>query len=79
MPEKAISRVLGERTDDLMSLPGVVGTGQGLCNGRPCIKVYVVKKTPELEERIHRITDPNPLSIEETGPFRSLPKIKDEE
>jgi hypothetical protein len=74
VPEKAISQVLAERTDDLMSLPGVVGTGQGLCNRRPCIKVYVVKKTPELEEKIHRLLDPCPLSIEETGRFRILPE-----
>jgi hypothetical protein len=74
VPEKAISQVLAERTDDLMSLPGVVGTGQGLCNRRPCIKVYVVKKTPELEEKIHRLLDPCPLRIEETGRFRILPE-----
>jgi hypothetical protein len=76
MTEKAIGQVLRGRTNDLMSLPGVVGTGQGLCDGRPCIKVYVVKKTPALEQEIHRLLDPCPLSIEETGRFRSLPSKK---
>jgi hypothetical protein len=79
MTEKAISQVLREHTDELMSLPGVVGTGEGLCDGRPCIKVYVIKKTPELEQEIHRLLDPYPLSIEETGRFRSLPGRNDDE
>jgi hypothetical protein len=74
MSGKAVGELLRKHTDELLSLPGVVGTGQGLCDGRPCIKVYVVKKTPELEAEIHRLLDPYPLSIEETGRFRSLPK-----
>jgi hypothetical protein len=73
MSGKAVGEALRKHTDELLSLPGVVGTGQGLCDGRPCIKVYVVKKAPELEEEIHRLLDPCPLSIEETGRFRSLP------
>jgi PBP1b-binding outer membrane lipoprotein LpoB len=38
MPEKTIEAVLKEHTDTLMSLPGVVGTAQGECAGKPCIK-----------------------------------------
>ena len=48
MPAKTIEEALRDHTDSLMSLPGVVGTGQGLCDGQPCIKVFIVKKTPEL-------------------------------
>jgi hypothetical protein len=76
MSGKAVGEVLRKQTDELLSLPGVVGTGQGLCDGLPCIKVYVVKETPELEQEIHRLLDPCPLSIEETGRFRSLPNKK---
>ena len=76
MSGKAVGEVLRKHTDELLTLPGVVGTGEGLCDGRPCIKVYVVEKTPELEQEIHRLLDPCPLSIEETGRFRSLPKKK---
>ena len=39
--QKRVEQVLKEHTDDLMSLPGVVSTIQGLCNGQPCIKVFI--------------------------------------
>ena len=71
MEAETISEVLKEKTDALMSIPGVVGTGQGLCDGKPCIKIYVVKKSPELEGQIHDILDPCPWSIQESGRFRS--------
>jgi hypothetical protein len=69
--EMKIPEVLKERTGALMSIQGVVGTGQGLCDGRPCIKVYVVKKTPEVEQKIRSILEPYPFSIQESGRFRS--------
>ncbi len=49
MQQKKIETVLKEHTDSLMTLPGVVGTAIGECAGKPCIKVYVEKKTPELQ------------------------------
>ena len=69
--ELTISEVLKDRTEALMSIRGVVGTGQGLCGGKPCIKVYVVERTPEVEEKVRKILDPYPHSIQESGRFRS--------
>jgi len=74
MSAKTIQEVLKEHTDELMSLPGVVGTGQGLCDGRPCIKVFVIKKTQELEEKISGKLEGYPVRIEETGEIRALPE-----
>lgn len=74
MSAKTIEEVLKEHTDDLMSIPGVVGTAQGLCNGKPCIKVFVVKKTPELEQKIPAVLEGHPVEVEETGEFKALPK-----
>jgi hypothetical protein len=74
MPEKNIEEVLKEHTPALMSRPGVVGTGQGLCDGQSCIKVYVVKETPELKEQIPDTLEGYPVVIEETGKFRALPR-----
>jgi hypothetical protein len=71
---KRIEEVLKEHTKELMSLSGVVGTAQGLCDGKPCIKVYVIKKTPELDQKIPNTLEGYPVSIEETGEFRALPK-----
>jgi len=76
MPAKAIEEVLKEHTQELMGLPGVVGTGQGLCDGQPCIKVFVVKETPELDQKIPRTFEGYPVWIEETGEIRALPKDK---
>ena len=44
MPDKAIETVLEQHTLRLMSLPGVVGVGEGRCAGAPCIKVLVHRK-----------------------------------
>ncbi len=71
---KTIVEVLKEHTEELMSLPGVVGTAQGLCNDKPCIKVYVIEKTPELAQKIPDIIEGYQVVIQETGEIRALPK-----
>ncbi len=74
MSAKTIEEVLKGHTNDLMAIPGVVGTAQGLCNGKPCIKVFVIKKTPELEAKIPGELEGYTVKIEETGEFRALPE-----
>lgn len=74
MAVKPIDEVLKEHVKALMSIPGVVGAGQGLCEGKPCIKVYVIEKTPEIEQKIPHILDGYPVMVEETGPIKALPK-----
>ena len=76
MPAKAIDEVLKEHTESIMSIPGVVGTAQGLCDNKPCIKVYVTQETPELEQKIPQMLEGYPVMIEETGKIRALPKSK---
>ncbi len=71
---KTIVEVLKEHTEELMSIPGVVGIGQGLCNGKPCIKVLVIEKTPELAQKIPDIIEGYQVVIQETGEIRALPK-----
>ncbi len=71
---KTIEEVLKDHTEELMSLPGVVGIGQGLCNGKPCIKVLVIEKTSELEQKIPDNIEGYQVMIEETGEIRALPK-----
>lgn len=65
-----VEAALKKHTEALMSLPGVVGTAQGICEGRDCIKVFVRKRTPELERRIPPVLEGYPVDIEETGEFR---------
>ena len=73
VPKKPIEQVLKEYTDYLMSLLGVVGTGQGLCSGKPCIKVFVSRKTEQLEQEIPKTLEGYPVVIQETGKFKALP------
>lgn len=72
MAGKAIEAVLKEHTDRLMSLRGVVGTAIGACDGKPCIKVLVVKKSPELVNKVPPALEGFQVVIEETGEIRAL-------
>ena len=72
MQEKALSVVMEERSRAIMSLPGVVGIGEGECAGTPCIKIYVVQKTPDLLDQIPATLDGYAVLIEETGEIRPL-------
>jgi hypothetical protein len=74
MATRAIKEIIKEHARELMAIPGVVGAGQGLCEGKPCIKVFVIKKTPEIVKRIPDILDSYPVIIEETGPIKALPQ-----
>lgn len=72
MPSKTIEEVLKSHTEELMSIEGVVGTAIGECEGRACIKVYVVKKTGELEKKIPSHLEGYTVSVQETGEFNAL-------
>ena len=72
MAEKTISVVLREHTASLMALPGVVGTAEGRCNGKPCIKVYVKEKSQEIVKQIPAEIEGYPVTIQETGEIRPL-------
>jgi hypothetical protein len=69
-----IETVQEQYESQLMSLPGVVGVGIGDCNGKPCLKVFVEEKTPQLEGQIPTQLEGFEVDIEVTGPFEILPK-----
>jgi len=58
----------------VLALTEVVGTAQGLCDGKPCLKVYVIKISSELVRNIPKMIDGYPVVAEETGEIRSLPE-----
>lgn len=66
-----IETALAEHTPEWMDVPGVVGTGIGLCEGEPCIVVYVAQRTPEVARSIPAEVDGHRVRIEETGPIRA--------
>ncbi len=69
-----IEQVLAAHTPELMAIPGVVGTAQGLLDsGAPCIQVLVVERTRELENRIPRFLEGWPVVMVVTGEIRAMP------
>jgi hypothetical protein len=74
VPRKTIETVLNENNSRLLSIPGVIGTAESVCNGAACVKVYVIKESPELTRPIPKVIDGYPVVIEETGEVHALPK-----
>jgi hypothetical protein len=71
MPALKIEEILKQYTDNLMSISGVVGIGQGLCDGEPCIKVFLKNKTEKSGEKIPRKIEGYKVQIEEIGMVRA--------
>ena len=67
-----IEDVLKQYNDQLMSVPGVIGTAIGECAGTPCIKIFTVNKTPELLNKIPATLEGYSVVVDETGPMRPL-------
>jgi len=74
MPAKPVEEVIKESGQQVLAIPKVVGIGEGLCDGKPCIKVFVVEITPELEQKIPKEIDCYPVEIVETGEIRAYPQ-----
>ncbi len=75
MPSRDINEVMQAHTAEMMALPGVVGIYVGETDeGKPCIKVMVVEKTGELEQKIPKTLEGYPVLIDVTGEIKPLPK-----
>jgi len=69
--KKSIKTVLEENSDFLMSVTGVVGIAQGLCEDKDCIKVFVTKKTDKIHEQIPNSLDGYLVEIVETDVIKA--------
>jgi hypothetical protein len=67
---RSIEEVLAAHTDSLMSLPGVVGTAIGLCDGVACIRVFLSDSTAASRRQIPNRLDGYLVRVEVTGPVR---------
>ncbi|MBI1807608.1 MAG: hypothetical protein HYR76_11210 [Ignavibacteria bacterium] len=70
--EKSITQVLKERTSELMSIHGVIGTGEGRKDGHPSVLVFVVKKTKAISSKIPKTLDGYPVIVRETGRVKPM-------
>jgi hypothetical protein len=68
-----IDKVMDTHVGDLMAIDGVTAVAVGaLDDGRPCIRVYVVKKTADLARRIPKTLGGHPVAVEESGVIRPM-------
>ena len=73
MSSQSIEEVLAAHTDSLMALPGVVGTAIGVCNGAPCIRVFLSDSSAATRAHIPEQLGGYPVRTEVTGGFRARP------
>lgn len=69
---RPIEVVLALYSDVLLSTPGVVGTGIGLCDDSPCIKVFLEDCRAETLESIPRMIEGYRVDPVVTGEVRAL-------
>ena len=55
-----------------MAVPGVVGVAEGKYKGKPCIRVFVIDRNPELLRQVPDNIEGFPLQVEESGEFHAL-------
>ena len=72
MSDKTIEQVQEEHTSRWMAIAGVEGTAIGLCEGKPCIKIFSSVSAEQLKDKIPSSVEGHPVIIEETGTFRAL-------
>ncbi len=67
-----LRKALEKHRDELMAMTGVVGVGEGIFDGKPCIKIFVARKSPRILHHIPSAIEGYIVSIEETGEFKAL-------
>ncbi len=75
MPSRDINDAMQTHTAEIMALPGVVGIYIGeTVDAHPCIKVMVVEKTLELEQKIPKTLEGYAVLIDVTGEIKPMPR-----
>ena len=67
-----LSIVLARHTHALMAITGVVGTGEGVHRGKPCVIVFVEKKTSALTRKIPQSLEGYKVVIRPVGKVKAL-------
>lgn len=70
--EQTVAAVLQRHTTELMKIPGVVGTGEGVYRGKPCILVFVKKKSSRLVKKIPKTLEGFAVIVREVGKVKPL-------
>lgn len=70
MTGRTIEEVQEAHTAEWMTIPGVVGTGIGLCGEEPCIRIFLSRASPEAEASIPDRIEGFRVERVVTGEFR---------
>lgn len=66
-----VSDILEKYTSIWMQMEGVVGTGEGLDQGKPCVKVFVSSETEAIKNKIPASLENIPIIIEVVGDIKA--------
>lgn len=72
MANNTIHKVLQDKTDDWMHIPGVVGVAIGEHEGTSCIRIFTSIDPKDLRNRIPSSVESFVVVLEKTGQFGSL-------
>lgn len=67
---RSIEDVLAAHNDSLMTLPGVVGTAIGVCDGERCIKVFLAEMDLDTQGRVPKRLEGYRVVTEVSGTVR---------
>jgi len=69
MPAKTLSDVIAEHLDAFFALEDVAGVAEGMLDGTPCIKIYLVQANSRTSLELPDEIDGYPVVVEITGSF----------
>ena len=67
VPDMSIEDAHKALTDSLMLEAGIAAIAISVCDGTPCLKVYVVARTDEVMSRIPKIFEGYQVAVMESG------------
>ena len=70
----SIEEVLQRHTDSLMTIPGVVGVGQGQKNGAPSVYIMVTQLTDSLQRALPDSIEGYAVEVVESGKIKAQPE-----
>ncbi|TDJ43296.1 MAG: hypothetical protein E2O50_05010 [Gammaproteobacteria bacterium] len=69
-----LGQIIATHSNLIMGLEDVVGIGESLCNGTPCIRIFLARHNETTLAQIKEDLPGIPFAIEISGNFTAQPK-----
>jgi hypothetical protein len=69
-----LGQIIANHSDRIMGLEDVVGIGESLCDGNPCIRIFLARHNETTLAQIKEDLAGIPFAIEISGNFTASPK-----